>query len=265
MASVLSYYGSKCRLAAEIIAEFPPHHCFVEACGGSAAVTLAKPPSKVEVVNDIDRDLVNYYRVLRDRPEALVRLLMLTPYARTEHHDCRASFTDPSLDPVECARRYFVSACQSYSGLVGDAFSRSREKRLAVSFKNRVDQLHAVADRLRPVLVECLPALRLIEKYDHRGTLFYIDPPYLPETRTGHDRRAGKYRHEMSNDDHCALLVALNGVKGKVLLSGYESPLYRRFIGDWRVVWRKRVQQVSATNLNRRVAGYRTEVLWGNF
>src|SRR5690606_32771602 len=123
-------------------------------------------------------------------------------------------------------RCYYVATCQSYAGLVGDAFSRSATNKLAATWRNRIDRLDVFAERFRPVIVENLDILELISKYDSKRTLFYIDPPYLPETRTGHDRKGGKYRCEMTHDDHSAMLTALLRAKGKVLLSGYDSNLY---------------------------------------
>lgn len=261
----LVYYGGKAALAPRITAELPPHHCFVESHAGGAAVTLAKAPSRVEVLNDIDDGLVNFYRVLREHRDELVRRLKLTPYARTEWDECRRTCDEPSLAPVERARRYYVAQCQSYSGTV-TSFSRSNNRPSASYFADRVDRLDEVAERLRRVVVESMDAVELIRRYDDPNTCFYVDPPYLPETRTGHaNRPMGKYRCEMTREQHVELLDALNSVKGRVLLSGYESPLYRKELRSWRVCWRHRVQCVSGTTVNRRDAHHRVEVLWANW
>ena len=259
------YYGSKAALAPQIIAELPPHHCFVETHAGGAAITLAKEPSRVEVINDVDDALVNFYRVLRGSRDELLRRLKLTPYARTEWEDCVATADDPTLDPVERARRYYVAQCQGYSG-TGTGFSRSSSKPHAACFADRVDRLDEVAERLRRVVIESMDSPKVLAKYDDAETCFYADPPYLPETRTGHAHRpSGKYRREMTRAQHEELLASLNAVRGRVLLSGYESDLYARELRTWRVCWRHRVSCASGTTDNRRNTNFRVEVLWAKW
>jgi DNA adenine methylase len=258
----LPYYGSKAALAPQIIAEFPEHRCYVETHIGGAAVMLAKPPSAVEVMNDIDDGLVNWYRVLRNDREELVRRLKLTPYARVEWEDCRRTCDDDKLDDVERARRYYVNICQSYSG-TATSFSRSHTKPQAAYWRDRIDRIDEVADRLRNVVVEHMDAVELVKRYDDKKTCFYVDPPYPHECRTKTSQ--AKYRHEMSDEDHEQLLDCLNDVNGKVLLSGYECKLYQKGLKGWRVCWKHRVACTSATTLNKRNAHHRVEVLWANW
>ena len=257
----LLYYGSKAAIAPQIIAELPVHHCFVETHAGGAAVMLAKEPSAVEVLNDVDGSLVNFYRVLREpRKQAdLMKRLRLTPYARAEWEQCRATVADPKLSDVERARRYFVFLSQSFIG-TGTGFSRSNLKPFASTFANRVEALHGVAERLRRVMVEALDAVDLIRRYDDPQTCFYVDPPYLPGVGS-----SGKYRHEMTTEQHVELLDVLNGVRGKVLLSGFETDLYADALRSWRVCWRHRVACKDATDVTQRKAEPRTEVLWANW
>jgi DNA adenine methylase len=258
----LQYYGSKAALAPQIIAELPEHHCYVETHAGSAAVLLNKPPSEVEVINDIDDALVNWYAVLRDDRKELVRRLKLTPYARTEWESCRETCDDPDLDAVERARRYYVTICQSYSG-TATSFSRSHTKPHAAYWRDRVERMDEVADRLRHAVIENMDAVELLKRYDERQTCFYVDPPYPHETRTTTSQ--AKYRHEMSNEQHVELLDAVNNVRGKVLVSGYECELYKKGLKGWRVCWRHRVACSSSTTLNKRNAHHRVEVLWANW
>jgi DNA adenine methylase len=258
----LAYYGSKAALAPQIIAELPKHHCYVETHVGGAAVLLAKPASPVEVINGIDDALVTFYRVLRDNRKELVRRLKLTPHARVEWEQCRRSCDGTQLDDVERARRFYVTICQSYSG-TATSFSRSHTKPHAAYWRDRVDRMDEVAERLRNVVVEHMESSDAIDRYDDASTVFYCDPPYPHGTRT--QTTLAKYRHEMTDQQHERLLDTLNHVRGKVLLSGYECDLYTRNLNGWRVCWRHRVTCTSATTVNRRNAHFRVEVLWANW
>lgn len=263
--SPLAYYGSKHRLAKRLVALMPPHRCYVEVFGGGASLLFAKRPSKVEVYNDVDEEVVNFFDVLRGPLRAkLIEQLELTPHARSEHARCKRSY-GCTTDPVERARRFFVLVRQSYSGIFGNAYSTSKVKAVAATFARKVEGLEEVIERLRPVQIEGRDFRRIIPKFDDEETCFYCDPPYVHSTRSSRPagRRLRQYRHEMTDGDHAELLGLLRSAKGKVMLSGYDSPLYRRMLSGWRR-WTKTVQCVSATtNNNPRVR--RTEVVWMNF
>jgi DNA adenine methylase len=216
----------------------------------------------VEVINDIDDGLVTFFRVLRENRKELVRRLKLTPYARVEREQCHAKCDEPCADDVEKARRYYTAVCQSYSGTT-TSFSRSNSRPQAVYWRDRIDRIDEVAERLRAVVLESMDAARCIEKYDDPKTCFYVYPPYPHGSRTVASQK--KYRHEMTDKQHLELLDALNNVDGKVLLSGYECDLYARPLKRWWVRWRHRVACSSATTLNQRNVHHRVEVLWANF
>ena len=182
------------------------------------------------------------------------------------HAAARGTFADPSLDSVERARRYFVATCQSFAGLVGDGFSRSTAKPVAKTFANHVDGMHAVAERLRHVIVERLSAEDLIAKNDGPDTLFYVDPPYDPTVRTANTRKGGKYRHEMSLDDHAGPSDrpergAREGAAERLRLAALPADARRLA----RLLAQSPCSRVSATALDDRGASWRTEVLWANF
>jgi DNA adenine methylase len=265
----IAYYGSKGRVVADIVAQMPAHKCYVEPFGGSAVVLLNKAPSATEILNDQDDALVNLYRVLRLDPARLKKALHLTPYSRTEHAACCRRLRNPALkhDMIEWARTYYVATCQSYGGIVKNpSFSTSPEKGLAMTWCRRIDErLDVVTQRLRGVTIENRPAIDVIERYDRTATLHYCDPPYHPDTRTVQARTQGKYMYEMTAADHVRLLDVLRSVKGKVLLSGFDHPLYAKMLKGWRVCWRKRLQQVSATTVKSRKAHFREDVLWANW
>lgn len=222
---ILKYYGSKFRLAQWIISHFPPHDHYVEPFGGGASILLLKPPSSIETYNDMDQDVVNFFRTLRRVPARLSRQLELTPWARDEYLDC--------LQPnrrgtqIEQARRlYFKLWMSRHSGTKGDAGSsswrRNKTKR-SVARDIRLPGLLDAAKRLRLVQIENRDALQLMGEMDSPTTLHYVDPPYLAATRTNKVR----YAVEMNQDDqHRALADCLRGLKGSVFLSGYACELY---------------------------------------
>ena len=232
MRPALRYYGGKWRTAPWILSHFPPHVCYVEPFGGAASVLIQKERSQIEVYNDLNSDVVSYFRVLREQPEALSRAVYLTPYAREEYD--LATSGEEVADPVERARRFCVWSWQSqYFKLRSKSGWRvinndSRSQSPAADWAN-MTHLNAIADRFRKVQIEHGPAIDVIKRYDSPETLFYVDPPYVLDTRV--DRSA--YVHEMSDSDHAALAEALHAAKGSVVLSGYRSDLYEALYSDW--------------------------------
>lgn len=226
----LRYTGSKWQLAAWIISRFPAHECYVEPFAGGAAVFFCKQPSKIEVLNDIDGEVVNFFRVLQERPDELVRAVELTPYSRAEYELAY----QPCDDPLERVRRFYVCARQSFGAYAGrkTGWRTQRNWNRGTSITNewkRLDGLMQAAARLKDALIECDTAAAVIARYDSPHALFYVDPPYV--LSQGAKRK--HYRHEMSDDDHRQLAGVLHQVKGMVLLSGYDSPLYRELYKDW--------------------------------
>lgn len=183
----LRYFGGKFRLSKWIIPNLPPHKCYVEPFGGGAGVLLNKAPSYNEVYNDLDGEVVNFFRMLREHPDELIRAIELTPYARAEQVQ---AFNEPADNPLERARRLYVRCWQSYGGgrtqwstgwryEIGD----TRGKRIIDDW-NETDHLQAVVSRLKNVQIENDDALRVIERFDSDDTLFYCDPPYQAVTRS---------------------------------------------------------------------------------
>lgn len=232
----MRYHGAKWRLAPWILAHFPPptaYDVYDESHCGSASVLLRKARSPIEVVNDRDGDVVNFFRVLRDCPDDLIRMIELTPFARREWEVAG----EPTDDPVERARRFYL---RSYGSIAGPTAQWRtgwrRQKKLARRadgtgamtsaarvFAN-VNHLHAVAARLRGVFIEDCDALKIIRDYDGERTLHYVDPPYPTETRKAWKTTA--YRHEMTDVQHRELAAVLHSCRGMVVLSGYRCDLY---------------------------------------
>lgn len=204
---------------------------------------LRKSRSKNEIYNDLDGDIVNVFKVLRDPVDSsrLIQLLELTPFAREE---MKLGWEDTD-DPVEQARRCIVRSHMGF-GSAGATKGRTGFRGLdrceapfsapAKQWNDFPNHLHAVIARLKGVVIENMTAERLIDTVDHEDTFFYVDPPYMPETRSSMTGGTKYYRHEMSAEDHKQLLEKLLQVKGMVLLSGYESDLYNDMLKDWRMI-----------------------------
>jgi DNA adenine methylase len=230
----LRYHGGKWRLAPWIIAQFPPHICYVEPFGGGGSVLLSKPPSYLEVYNDLDSEVVNFFRILRERPAEFIRAITLTPFARSE---LRLAY-EPTADDFERARRFYIRSWQGYGGpcaqwKTGWRFQvqASRGQR-SIDDWHDVERLRAVVERLRLVQIECDEALTVIRHYDAPTTLFYLDPPYPAGTRSAKwSRRA--YAHEMADSDHRHLAEVLHEIQGMAIISSYQSPLYDELYRGW--------------------------------
>lgn len=232
-ARMLKYPGSKWRLADWIISHFPPHTTYLEPFFGSGAVFFTKEPSKVETINDLDGNVVNLFRVIRERPEELAAQVEMTPWAREEYY---LSYERPQ-DPLENARRFLVRYWQGFGSRLGNNAGwknniEGRNSGLCV-WQSLPERIKVVADRLKGVQIENQPAVQLIERYGFKTVLIYADPPYLWTTRS--DRAKGRklYVHEMTEAEHIELLEALDRHPGPVLLSGYDSRLYNERLRHW--------------------------------
>lgn len=256
----IPYYGGKQRIAEQIVAHFPPHLHYVEPFAGGLSVLLAKAPSKLETVNDLDRSLVTFWRVLRDRPEEMARVCALTPHSRVELADCRESLED--VDELEVARRVWSQLAQGRAGRrtrTGWRFycdGASTGAGISTYLRGYVDRMPAAAARLASVQLECMPAAEVIALYGRApDTLLYVDPPYLGTTRSK------QYIHELHSDaEHAELLEQLQQVQARVVLSGYPSKLYQQMLPDW-----ERVEIAASTTQRQGAVSERTEVLWMNF
>lgn len=256
------YFGSKVKIARQIVALMPEHSGYIEPFAGSLSVLLAKPAVGLEVVNDLDGDLMTFWRMLRDQPEELVRICSLTPHSRSEYD---ASWPIPSDVPdLERARRVWVKLSQGRSGVLRrtgwryNEAPRGRTTMMPGTIRGYVDRMVTVADRLRDVSLECRPALEIISRYGRvPDNLLYIDPPYLGSVRTWGNNYAVEMR---SDDEHRALADALADCSATVVLSGYPSDLYDQLFTGWH---RAEIQAGTSQNNN---AGWqsRTEVLWSN-
>lgn len=229
---ILRWHGGKWRLAPWIIDNLPPHRTYVEPYGGAASVLIRKPRSYAEVYNDLDGDVVNLFQVLRERPDDLARAVALTPYAEEEF---RLSKRGDNVDPLERARRLCVRSWMGHGANAATSragFRRDTKRRgtvAATDWHRFPLAVSEVAERFRGVVIEQREAALVMGHHDSPETLHYVDPPYPAGTRdVGRD-----YRHEMSDLNHEELAETLKGLKGMVVLSGYDNPLYDRLYAGW--------------------------------
>ena len=237
--SPISYFGGKGNMVAKLLRLIPPHDVYVEVFGGGASLLFAKQPSPVEVYNDINDELVNLFQVIRDpiTLQEFQKLVSLTPYAREEFYYYKDTL-DSSKDDIDRAYNYFVMNRQSFAGggtgwgyVVTESY---RNMSGVVSlYLSAIAMLPQVADRLLQVQIEHDDFRKIIPRYDTPGTLFYLDPPYVPSTR-----RNGGYKHEMTVEDHEDLLKLIINIRGKVMLSGYNNDLYKSYL-DGREGWHR--------------------------
>lgn len=233
-----------------VLEHLPHSQCYVEPFAGSAAVLFAKPPSKVEVLNDLDGGVRAFFTALRDHRDELAQKCKLTPYSRQEFAAARQASDDITIDVVEQARRFFVIVTQGFGSVPATTGWSSPDPNHgeAVKVERLIDRFEQCADRLRHVHLESLDALEIIRRYDSPKTTFFVDPPYLWSTRSWAARQTFKqdYRAEFQTDDeHRLLLKTLNEVDAAVVLAGRANPIYDDMLTGW-----------------KRIDGPRNEVLW---
>ncbi|MEB3355719.1 MAG: DNA adenine methylase [Synechococcales bacterium] len=257
------WYGGKFNHLNWLLPLLPEATHYCEPFAGSAAVLLNRKPSPVETYNDIDGEVVNFFRVLRDSQEELIKAIGLTPFSREELR-LAVEESVSNLSELERARRFFVRARQVRTGLAQTASvgrwahckltSRAGMAGAVSRWLGSVEGLSEIVQRLLRVQIENSPAIEVIRRYDHEETLFYCDPPY-PHISRGD---ANAYKYEMTDDEHRRLAEVLKNTKGKVALSGYHCDLLDTLYGDWYCIEAPSKQCLSVKQL-------RTEVVWMNY
>lgn len=266
--SPINWYGGKYYMANKIIDLFPIHKTYVEGFGGAGHILLKKPPSDNDVYNDINQGLYLFFKLLRneDTKDKLISAIQLTPFSRQEFYECKEMW-ETQTDEIEKARMFYVKTMQSFSGVgTSWSYSKSTSRRgisQAVSkWLGNIDtNMIDVINRLREIQVENLDIIELINKYDDTETLFYLDPPYVSETRVSNN----VYDNEMPMEKHEELIKTLLHVKGKVVLSGYDNDIYNKLIENG---WEK-VLVGDYNNRCKESKGAKTktknEYVWINF
>lgn len=254
MKRILNYVGSKWNMASWIISQMPEHNVYLEPFFGSGAILFNKSPSRIETVNDIDGNIVNLFKVIREKPNELASAVELTPYSREEYNQTFEKLGQEISD-VERARVFLIRCWMARGGKTSD--KTGWRHNIDISTVNALPDWNGLpgtileaTKRLKKVQIENQDVIILIERYNREDCLIYADPPYVLETRTKRH-----YAHEMDNEQHISLLETLNLHKGYVILSGYDSNLYNELLVGW-----YKVAKMAKTE----AATVKQEVLWLN-
>lgn len=234
--NTVPYLGSKYSILPWLLPLLPETKSFVEVFGGSMVVTMNRKPSPIETYNDINGEVVNFFRMLREKPEELITALYLTPHSRKEYE---SAWMDPADTPLEQARKFFVRLRQSFLATGSQNRQKGwessiRESRCKISEAvnknlNSVENLWKVVRRIKEVQIECRPWQKIMEFYDTPETLLYLDPPYDREKRSG----GSDYKHDFTEKDHIELHDIAIKCKSRVAVSGYDSDFMKELWSDY--------------------------------
>ena len=264
--SPFGYFGSKNKIALRLCSELPPHNCWVEVFCGSASLTLRKTPSPIEIINDIDDEIINFFKQLRTNKDKLCEQIALTPYAEKELELARVAVSDNNNSELEKARLFLIQSMMAINGVFGkdrggfsysDSYSRHGRDARVNRWYNLPERLALVAERLKSVRVTNEDARKLLKRYLYRpATLLYLDPPYFTKRTNG-------YNHEANDEKfHLQLLKLANNANCMIFISGYESELYKSMLTQERG-W-KQEKIVTTTKDTQGKSHERTEVIWMN-
>lgn len=257
-------HGGKSYLAKWIIEQLPADHqemVYLEPFCGGANVLLNKDPSKEEIINDLDKDIIILFRVIRDQCTQFIRKIKKVEYKESNFEIALKRTNLAESDDLHKAMNEFTLRRMSRGGL-GKAFAWSNRERGGQpgeinAWETIIDTLPEISQRLQNVIILNKPAVAVLKVFDEPNVLVYADPPYLQETRESPD----VYTHEMLVDDHIALAEVLNNFKGKVMISGYPSRLYNKLYKNWRCEKKKIANHAS----QQKVKPIKVELLWCNF
>lgn len=234
-----NYFGGKFTYVDKLQQYFPIHFHFIDVFMGSMVVTLNKRPSNIDTANDINGDIVNFFRVLREQPEELISLLELTPVAREEFNN---SWDMTGISNLERARRFYVRIRQSFCGMGAQrknkgwhmvkTQSRCKMGETVSRWRNAIEKLWPVIERLKSIQIENRDFREIIPVLDSETSFFYCDPPYHKEARCSFN----DYMFEFSNKDHEDLAELLHGIQGKAMISGYDCKSMRELYSGWYIV-----------------------------
>ncbi|GHU59230.1 DNA methyltransferase [Clostridia bacterium] len=252
--SPISRVGGKYYLAPKLIKLIPAHTTYVEPFGGAMHVLFAKSPSRIELYNDIEDNLVNFFQVVKSEFDALERELEFTLYSRSIFDKAKANLNKGS--PVSRAANFYIVNKQCFGGKMGTWGRQISAKRMS---NINIDTLRKASERLKDVQVDCSDFRKVISDFDTKNTLFYCDPPYMFNGVRGNTK---SYKNELTNADHADLLNLLKGIKGKFILSGYDNELYNKnfervIIGESNMCIKKKKNGVPRPK--------KMEYVWTNF
>ena len=260
MKAPISYYGGKQKLASTILKLIPEHELYCEPFLGGAAIFFAKEPSKVEVINDTNKELVNFYRVIQNDFTSLEKEIAITLHSRDLHRKAQVIYANPDMfSELKRAWAVWVLANQSFASGIDKAWGYDIKKNTTskkISNKRESFTLD-YAIRLQEVQIESFDALRIIESRDNSTAFFYCDPPYF-------NSNCGHY-DGYSLQDFENLLKVLSKLEGKFLLSSYPSPILTQYLKDFSWDSKSLDFTVSVANNHGKTGKPKTEVLTANY
>lgn len=254
----ITYYGGKQNLLKELLPIIPKHRLYCEPFIGGAAVYFAKQPSSVEVINDTNKELINFYQVCRNRFHELQALIRVTLHSRLLHDDAWAIYNKPHLhDEVRRAWAFWVLSAQSFSSKIDGSWGFDKLKSsTSLKIKNKIDNFtEAFALRLQDTQIECADALYIIKSRDAIDSFFYIDPPYFNSNMGHYDGYTER--------DFEELLKLLSSIQGKFVLSSYPSKILSSYIKLNKWKFREIEQNVSVCAATKKKS--KIEVITANF
>ena len=253
MKAILKYPGAKNRIAKWIVEHIPTHKVYCEPFFGSGAVFFNKEPCYNEIVNDIDDDVYNFFKVLRTEPSNLAEAIRLTPYSRTEYE---MAYRSDTLDDVERARLFAIKCWQGFG--CGNKYKNGFRRGIGVTSPNPAKAwgelpttLQFAAERLKNAQIEHKDAIDLIKSLRGKETFIYVDPPYLLSTR-----KVNLYNHELDDEYHKRLLKVICDSDCKIMISGYDNELYNEYLKGWKK---------ESKNTTAECSVKRIETIWMNY
>ncbi len=246
-------------MADKLIPLFPDHKTYVEIFGGSGAILINKKPSEIEVYNDIDGELYNFFKVIADEKlfKKFQEKISLLPYSRECYYEYRDMRTDKLDNAERAVRFYYLIKSTRHSTCKYTGWKFSVEANMPKRIKS-IDKLSLIHKRLSDVYIDNLDFRKLIANWDRPDTFFYLDPPYVASSR-----KSGGYMFEMTDKDHNDLIDILLSIKGKWLLSGYDNDIYNKRLSGFYM----RNFNCLANSLKRVKNNNpgRTETVWANY
>jgi len=259
--TILQYPGKKNSIANWIINRFPYDYesmTYLEPFFGSGCIFFRKERSAVETINDIDNEISNLFLQIRDNTEELILLIQNTPWSKYEY-DLSFEKTDNDVERARrCIVRFWFTIGANVRAKNGMRFEIERNTGGITYFHLKLPEVIAQAsERLKHkrnciVQIENRNVFELIPKYNRENVLMYLDPPYLLETR----KNKKVYRHEFTDDEHEELLKLITNSKARIIISGYESELYSKYLKDWRL---------EKTMTKDQAGNKKTECIWLNY
>ncbi|WP_029274626.1 DNA adenine methylase [Pedobacter borealis] len=255
----ITYYGGKQTLAPLIISLIPEHTLYGEPFTGGGAVFFQKPPSKVEVINDTNGELMNFYKVAKEQFKPLQKMIQRTLHSRNAYRQAEVVYYNPDLfDEVRRAWAVWVICSQGFASKMDGPFGfdktdNTTSKRIA---NKRINFTEVYQRRLEMTQIECTDGLYIIKSRDHEDAFFYCDPPYIGSN-------CGHYKG-YTEADYEALLRLLSGISGKFLLSSYPTDILTKYAKEngWYSISKELLITVNAKGGNPKK---KTEVLTANY